>query len=201
MTDRAQQAAEAVAALSGSTPAAARRALDEFTVRDQAAALAAGGGGGQATLAQVLGNGNDVAGNEIVAATNPGANAGAFLQLEAGTPATNGGDATLQAGDGAAGERGGDLFLLGGAGDNQPATFAQIRLRGNNLDGGEITIEAGDATGLDQAGGSITLTPGAGNGTGADGGIIFDTNLLPTSDPGNPGQVWVDGVILKVSAG
>lgn len=44
--DLAQEAADAITALSGATPQEARRTLGEYPVRDQAAALAVSGGGG-----------------------------------------------------------------------------------------------------------------------------------------------------------
>lgn len=54
VVDRAQQAADAIAALSGATPAAAKRALNEHTNDDLIAALATNAGGGTQAVSCLL---------------------------------------------------------------------------------------------------------------------------------------------------
>lgn len=55
MADRPQQAADVISGLTGATPNEARQALDEFSVKDQVAALAVSGGGGGSSLFSLLG--------------------------------------------------------------------------------------------------------------------------------------------------
>jgi hypothetical protein len=72
--DRAQQAADAIAALEGSTASEIREALDEYDAKDVTAAIAStASSGGSQTLAEVLAEGNDADGLAIENLADPSA--------------------------------------------------------------------------------------------------------------------------------
>ena len=101
-----------------------------------------------------------------------------------------GGTFQAQGGYGEAGERGGSVNFSAGRGNGQSGNGASFSAGGGqaNGKGSDLGFNAGaGGWGSNQAGGNLSLVPGAGHGTGARGQLIVS---IPTADPGVANALW-----------
>jgi predicted RecA/RadA family phage recombinase len=165
-----------------------------------AASVTAGTGGttsgtaGAATLVGGAGNG-----------TTNGAGGTSAVTGGAGKGNAAGGAASLVGGVGGATGAGGAIAVTGGIGGSSSGA------------GGAVTVAGGAGTAGNGNGGAVTVTGGAKHSSGANGAVGIGSDKatvvtigyasgklmvvgLPTSDPSNSGEVWLNSNVLTKSA-